>query len=175
MCQIYQLITCDQTLNVNEYSEDLQKNVRSRLSPFLISGAEINLVFNNGVYTVDAVSDGNATDLMTYGHILELFLTVPPSEFDSVFKTQKSITHTPEIYSYGQFGETVLRSQLDAQNPTLPKVSFDLKTRALLSVRKDMHFYKHHMWYEIDRHKGLYFSFERERYDMLRSAFLKYR
>lgn len=61
---------------------------------------------------------------------------------------------------------------------------FDLKTRATHAIRnsfrqgpKDMDpkdRYKAFVHYKIDRQQGLFNSFEREMYDMIRSAFIKY-
>lgn len=81
--------------------------------------------------------------------------------------------HSGDVYHYAQVGNFVLRSQLDAYSPT--RGVFDLKTRAVLPIRKDISNYKKHFWYEIKSLKGHVESFEREYYDMLRAAFLKYR
>lgn len=45
----------------------------------------------------------------------------------------------------------------------------------MLPVRRDLTHYKDHGWYEILTKTGKIESFEREHYDMARSAFLKYR
>lgn len=122
---------------------------------------------------MDQISASNEiTDLMTYGHVLELFLTSTPDEFTRIFQGNKQLD-SPEHYSYGKFGDMVIRSQLDAQDP-VKSMAFDLKTRAVLPIRKSIHDYKNHRWYEINKLSGVYESFEREYYDMLRSAFLKY-
>ena len=73
-----------------------------------------------------------------------------------------------------QSGDIVMRSQLDCQDDRLPRKIFDLKTRATFPVRLDVANYKNHLDYRITRTEGLFYSFEREYYDMMRSAFLKY-
>lgn len=161
-------------LDTTKFSPDISGIVSSHSSPFLRSGSEIQLIFNDGVYTIDAISPSNlTTDLMTYGHVLELFFTTSPAEFENIFFTSNKPLETPELYSYGKFDDILIRSQLDAQDP-LRAMAFDLKTRAVLTIRKSMHNYREHLWYEIKEKHGIYQSFEREYYDMLRSAFLKY-
>lgn len=41
-----------------------------------------------------------------------------------------------------QFGNFLLRSQLDCQDPRLPRRTFDLKTRAAIPVRLDLNNYQ---------------------------------
>lgn len=74
-----------------------------------------------------------------------------------------------------QSGELVMRSQLDCHDGRLPGTGvFDLKTRAALPVRMDVMNYKQHSTYLIRTLRGEMESFEREYYDLMRSAFLKY-
>ena len=54
------------------------------------------------------------------------------------------------------------------------KKTFDLKTRATLAIRYDIARYREHLHYSIDRRFGLLQSYERELYDMMRAAMLKY-
>lgn len=68
-----------------------------------------------------------------------------------------------------------MRSQLDCHDPWLPRRTFDLKTRAVLPVRMDVANYSRYRDYRLVKSHGLYCSFEREYYDMCRSALLKYK
>lgn len=68
----------------------------------------------------------------------------------------------------------MLRSQLDCHDNRLPKKSFDLKTRATLPIRMDVRNYRDYLSYRLHRTHGLYESFEREFFDLCRSALLKY-
>ena len=69
-----------------------------------------------------------------------------------------------------------MRSQLDCQDPRLPGTGvFDIKTRACLPVRMDILNYEENSGYLIRQMHGLVESFEREYFDLIRSAFLKYR
>lgn len=63
---------------------------------------------------------------------------------------------------------------MDCHDPRLPKKSFDLKTRATLPIRMDVHNYRDYLSYRLHRPFGLYESFEREFFDLCRSALLKY-
>jgi chemotaxis protein histidine kinase CheA len=68
-----------------------------------------------------------------------------------------------------------LRSQLDAHDPRLPGTGmFDLKTRAVVGVRMALEEYEEGSGYQIRGRHGEWESFEREYYDMIRAAFLKY-
>lgn len=63
---------------------------------------------------------------------------------------------------------------MDCHDPRLPKKSFDLKTRATLPIRMDIGNYRDYLTYKLIRPFGLYESFEREFFDLCRSALLKY-
>jgi hypothetical protein len=51
---------------------------------------------------------------------------------------------------------------------------FDLKTRAVVSIRMEATEHERGMGYEIRRRYGKWESYEREYFDMIRAAFLKY-
>lgn len=111
---------------------------------------------------------------------MEKMLTLPPQQME---KFRKNISHTlephergqPEAYHYTRCGNILMRSQLDCHDGRLPGTGvFDLKTRACISVRMDVQNSEEGADYEIVHRTGVYNSFEREYYDMIRSAFLKY-
>jgi hypothetical protein len=79
-------------------------------------------------------------------------------------------------FHYMKVGDMLLRAQLDCADESLPGDSktFDIKTRATIAVRRDCRNYHRHVGYRLSRLLGEYHSFEREFYDMARSAFLKY-
>lgn len=69
-----------------------------------------------------------------------------------------------------------MRAQLDCQDTRLPGTGvFDIKTRAVLPIRIDRLNYQANSGYLIRKMTGLFESFEREYYDLIRSAFLKYK
>jgi Mitochondrial protein Pet127 len=108
-----------------------------------------------------------------------------------------------DCYLYSRAGPFVMRSQLDCFDATLPGTThsqllggggdggegeaalasppgsalfrtFDLKTRATLAIRHNVANYEHSVDYRIRQLRGARHSFEREFYDMIRSAFIKY-
>lgn len=70
----------------------------------------------------------------------------------------------------------VMRSQLDCHDKRLPGSGvFDIKTRACVTVRMDILNFEENAGYLITNQTGMFESFEREYYDLIRSGFLKYR
>ena len=70
----------------------------------------------------------------------------------------------------------VMRSQLDCHDKRLPGSGvFDIKTRACITVRMDILNFEENAGYLITNQTGMFESFEREYYDLIRSGFLKYR
>lgn len=51
---------------------------------------------------------------------------------------------------------------------------FEIKSRACAPIRYAVTEYKEYMDYEINSKRGLFESFEREYYDLIRGGFLKY-
>lgn len=69
----------------------------------------------------------------------------------------------------------IMRSQLDCHDARLPGTGvFDIKTRACMPIRLDIFNFEENSGYLIRKQYGQYESFEREYYDLIRSAFLKY-
>ncbi|TFY67867.1 hypothetical protein EVJ58_g1354 [Rhodofomes roseus] len=68
-----------------------------------------------------------------------------------------------------------MRAQLDCHSPVLPGTGvFDIKTRAAVAVRLNLPKYRDNSNYRIYSIQGPWMSFEKEYYDLIRSAFLKY-
>ncbi len=85
-----------------------------------------------------------------------------------------TVLHNGDAYAYCMYDKLLLRSQLDCMHPALPRKSFDIKTRATIAVRMNSRNYEEFRAYRLDKVHGLWNSFTREYYDMMRSAFLKY-
>ncbi|KIW26872.1 uncharacterized protein PV07_06666 [Cladophialophora immunda] len=142
----------------------------------------IFLRHKDGVYAVDADKEyDSANILMSLGRSMEKLLTLDKDEFERYRRTKDAtkdaqMTATePEVYHYSGLGEFLLRSQLDAHDPRLPGTGmFDLKTRAVAAVRMMVHNHEVGAGYQIKQRFGTWESYEREYYDMMRSAFLKY-
>ncbi|KAF4443850.1 hypothetical protein F53441_11309 [Fusarium austroafricanum] len=137
--------------------------------------------FNDGAYAIDADKEfDSASVLSMLGKSMEKLLTLPKDHFE---KYRKDRSHElseeekngEESYHYTTMGDFMMRSQLDAHDPRLPGTGmFDLKTRAVVSIRMDVGGYHKGIGYEILDRFGTWESFEREYYDMIRAAFLKY-
>jgi len=123
-----------------------------------------------------APEDEKPNVLMQLGNVLEKLLTHSRQDFEHMLKGAYNPYQAKksETYNYLLSSKFLLRSQLDCHDPRLPQKSFDLKTRATLPVRMDVHNYRNYLNYRLHRSHGLYESFEREFYDLCRSALLKY-
>ncbi|CEH16591.1 UNCHARACTERIZED [Ceraceosorus bombacis] len=131
----------------------------------------------------DKESSGEPEDsnyvLTQLGKSLEKLLTSPPDVYEKHLrinsdKLSPEERNRPESYHYARSGGIVMRSQLDCMDPRLPRRTFDLKTRAVHAVRLDRANWVESGGYRLRKLNGAYESFERELYDMVRSAFLKY-
>lgn len=142
--------------------------------------ASIYLRHNDGIYAIDAdksMNDGE-TVLSFLGRSMEKMLTLSPQQFARFKKSNCADMPTdksPEAYHYSKIGSILMRSQLDCQDPRLPGTgTFDLKTRAVLPIRMDAKNARENAGYQILYSTGELESFEREYYDLIRAAFLKY-
>ncbi|KAJ5921502.1 mitochondrial translation protein [Penicillium verhagenii] len=144
--------------------------------------AAMFLHYQDGVYAIDADKEfDSANILMNLGKSMEKLLTMPKEEFeryrrssDNKISVEEELA-IPESYHFSSLGDFVMRSQLDAYDPRLPGTGmFDLKTRAVVSIRMDARNYQHGLGYEIKSRFGEFESYEREYFDMIRAAFLKY-
>ncbi|KAL4872012.1 hypothetical protein BDV12DRAFT_162864 [Aspergillus spectabilis] len=159
------------------FPEDLTSFTRLSRAP-----TAMFLRYQNGVYAIDADKEfDSANILMNLGKSMEKLLTLPKEDFERYRRSHENkITPeeealTPESYHYSTYGDFMMRSQLDAYDPRLPGTGmFDLKTRAVVSIRMDVRNFEKGLGYQIMQTLGKYESFEREYYDMIRSAFLKY-
>ncbi|KAK4981968.1 hypothetical protein LTR66_009567 [Elasticomyces elasticus] len=141
----------------------------------------IFLRWQNGTYAIDADKEyDSANVLMVLGKSFEKLLTLPKSDFERYRKSDpREVTVAertdPESYHYSTMGDFLMRSQLDAYDHRLPGTGmFDLKTRAVVSIRMDITGYESMSGYQIRSAQGEWESYEREYYDMIRSTMLKY-
>jgi hypothetical protein len=139
------------------------------------------LRWRDGTYAIDADKEyDNSNILMMLGKSMEKLLTLSTEDFEKYRKANsdqisEEQRNESESFHYTTIGDFLLRSQLDAHDPRLPGTGmFDLKTRAVVSVRMDAEQYQEGKGYQIHGRHGEWESFEREYYDMIRAAFLKY-
>lgn len=135
----------------------------------------------DGAYAIDADKQYDSASILSMlGKSMEKLLTLKTDEFERYrHANSNEITHeernAPESFHYTELGDFLMRSQLDAYDPRLPGTGmFDLKTRAVIAVRMDTDAWKQGQGYQIKNRHGEWESYEREYYDMIRSAFLKY-
>jgi hypothetical protein len=162
----------------------LSKGFPGKLDTFTQINRAPNAIFlrwKDGRYAVDADKEyDNGNVLMMLGKSMEKLLTLPTSEFERYRKSDsRSISESerqaPESFCYTTMGDFLMRSQLDAYDPRLPGTGmFDLKTRAVVSVRMNTRDFEPMTGYEIHTLQGQFGSYEREYYDMIRSTMLKY-
>ncbi|KAJ4350559.1 hypothetical protein N0V95_004665 [Ascochyta clinopodiicola] len=140
----------------------------------------IFLRYKNGVYAIDADKTFDTPNVMSWlGHSLEKLLTSERAEFERYRRSNPEQTPdesaSARCFHYTKQGSILMRSQLDAQDPRLPGAGiFDLKTRAVVSIRMNHKEYQEGLGYQLRYAQGEWESFEREFYDMTRATMLKY-
>ncbi|ORY16181.1 mitochondrial protein Pet127-domain-containing protein [Clohesyomyces aquaticus] len=140
----------------------------------------IFLRYKNGVYAVDADKLYDKPNIMSWlGNSLEKLLTNPAEEFELYRRSspEKPPNEAEEgkSFHYSRLGNFLMRSQLDAYDPRLPGTGvFDLKTRAVVTIRMNHREYESGTGYQLQYGQGEWESYEREFYDMCRATILKY-
>ncbi|KAI9847832.1 MAG: hypothetical protein M1837_001725 [Sclerophora amabilis] len=135
----------------------------------------------DGAYAIDADKEFDSANILSMlGKSMEKLLTLSTDGYERYRRSNSDqIGHeernAPESFHYCTMGDILMRSQLDAYDARLPGTGmFDLKTRAVVSIRMDADNYQRGTGYQIKNRFGEYESYEREYFDMIRSAFLKY-
>lgn len=181
LSHFHYLLSAWRPVDTRTVSQGFPDKLRS-FTQLLRTPSAMFLRYNDGIYSIDADKEfDHANILMNLGKSMEKQLTVPKEEYERYRRTSENkITPeeeqaTPESYHYSTLGDFVMRSQLDAYDPRLPGTGmFDLKTRAVVSIRMDAVNFERGLGYEIRGRYGNFESYEREYFDMIRAAFLKY-
>ena len=180
LAQFHFLLSQWRPINPSMLSKDFPVNLTS-FTEFQRIPSAIFLRWKDGSYAIDADKQfATANVLSMLGKSMEKFLTLNTNDFERYRKSNPDrVTEderfAPESYHYSTLGDFLMRSQLDAHDPRLPGTGmFDLKTRSVVSIRMDVANYEHGVGYEIKDRQGEWESYEREYYDMIRAAFLKY-
>ncbi|ORY71670.1 mitochondrial protein Pet127-domain-containing protein, partial [Pseudomassariella vexata] len=139
------------------------------------------LHWKDGVYAIDADKEYDSSNILSMlGKSMEKLLTMTKEEYEryrhvNSDQISEEERNADEAFHYTGLGDFMMRSQLDAHDPRVPGTGmFDLKTRAVISIRMDAKGFQKGLGYEIRQRFGQWESFEREYHDMIRSAFLKY-
>lgn len=162
----------------------LSRGFKAEAAKFTNINRAPNAIFlrhRDGTYAIDADKEHDSPNvLMMLGKSMEKLLTLPKEQYERYRKGSSNPIldaekEEAESYEYTTMGNFLMRSQLDAYDSRLPgQGTFDLKTRAVVSIRMDAEAYKSMLGYEIHTLQGNFESYEREYYDMLRSTMLKY-
>ncbi|KAI9832511.1 MAG: hypothetical protein M1819_004300 [Sarea resinae] len=168
------------SINTSMISQGFPDKLRS-FTQLQRAPSAIFLRWKDGTYAVDADKAFDSANILSMlGKSMEKLLTLSKDEYeryrvshpDGISQEEQE---APESFHYSTMGDFLMRSQLDAHDERLPGTGmFDLKTRAVITVRMDAKNYEHGRHYQIRTSHGEYESFEREYFDMIRSAFLKY-
>ncbi|KAF2275211.1 Pet127-domain-containing protein [Westerdykella ornata] len=140
----------------------------------------IFLRWKDGIYAIDADKSYDSPNIMSWlGHSLEKLLTTSREEFERFRRSSPEEAPAEDesgrCFHYSKLGNFLMRSQLDAHDSRLPGTGiFDLKTRAVVSIRMDHTEYETGSGYQLRYAQGEWESFEREFYDMTRATMLKY-
>ena len=165
-------------------TETLSRGFPEKLTTFTAiqrAPSAIFLRWKDGHYAIDADKEHDSANiLMSLGRSMEKLFTLEKDEFERYRKSNQTEFSeeeraVPESYHYSEMGRFLMRSQLDAYDPRLPGTGmFDLKTRAVVSIRMNTTRHQEGLGYQIKERFGGWESYEREFFDMIRSAFLKY-
>ncbi|KAH7074597.1 mitochondrial protein Pet127-domain-containing protein [Paraphoma chrysanthemicola] len=151
-----------------------------RFSKITLGPDAVFLRYKDGIYAIDADKSYDSPNIMSWlGHSLEKLLTTDRSEFELFRRSSPEKApaedNSSRCYHYSKQGNVLMRSQLDAIDPRLPGTGvFDLKTRAVVSIRMNHKEYETGSGYQLRFAQGQWESYEREFYDMTRATLLKY-
>ncbi|KAL1748055.1 mitochondrial protein Pet127-domain-containing protein [Schizophyllum fasciatum] len=185
LSHIYFLISANRNVDISPLSRAFE-NKPVDFTPGQRSPASTVFNYTDGVYMIDSDEDkpGVKSDqnILTWmGTLLEKYFTMEPESFVKYLrntdhaKTDGESEDMREAYRYSKSRSFIMRSQLDCVDPRLPGTGvFDMKTRACMAIRMDLLNFEESSGYLIRQQHGLLESFEREYYDLIRSAFLKY-
>lgn len=114
--------------------------------------------------------------LMNLGHVIEYFLTHKKEDTAKLLSGEYAY-NAKNYYRYAKVNnDLMLRSQIDClgfDSNKKPYV-FEIKSRACAPIRYDIENYELYKDYDINMKRGVYESFQREYFDLIRGGFLKY-
>lgn len=173
------LLSSHRTLNHSMLSKKFPEST-NKFSRITAGPDAVFLRYRDGLYAIDADKTYDTPNVMSWlGHSLEKLLTTERTEFERYRRSNPEETpsegDSARCFHYSKQGSVLMRSQLDAQDPRLPGAGiFDLKTRAVVSIRMNHRNSEEGLGYQLRYAQGEWESFEREFYDMTRATMLKY-
>lgn len=178
LAKLHLLISGQKTVSLDDFTKpfgDMTANmaVRLRTKPFGLILRHRDDTYGIEIY--DPSPDPDSAVLLDLGHIIEQFITTDTESFDGMLRgSQQPQTATANCFMYSLTDKFILRAQLDCAHPALPKQRFDIKSRATLPIRMYLKGYESNLGYKLTKRNGLYESFEREYYDLLRTGLISY-
>ncbi|KAF9219174.1 Pet127-domain-containing protein [Gyrodon lividus] len=183
LSHVYFLISGDKEVDTSTLSRAFVHGATT-FTPGQRMPTSVVLNYKEGVWSIDADKADELAEknvLTWMGTMLEKFLTLSEGGFKMLLRSapkeavEEDSDTRREAYRYAMSNRFVLRSQLDCVDPRLPGTGvFDIKTRAAVPIRLDVLNYEENSGYLIRKLTGSLESFEKEYYDLIRSAFLKY-
>ncbi|TPX61683.1 hypothetical protein PhCBS80983_g00912 [Powellomyces hirtus] len=178
LAKMYLLISHHKPIDKSSFSASFETQP-SFLTSSSRAPTSVILRHVNGTYAIDSEKSNKEWNILQIlGKSMEKMLTAAPEEFDLCRKENShKLTEEMKDKDYHRFAKVeqfLLRAQIDCYHPDLPHKTFDLKTRATLAVRMNPATCKENLDYKLNLLRGDILSFEREDFDMLRSAMLKY-
>ncbi|KAK1599740.1 mitochondrial protein Pet127-domain-containing protein [Colletotrichum navitas] len=180
LSHFHYLLSAWRPINASNLSRQLNTDAQS-FTQIMRAPAAAFLHLKDDVYAIDADKEYDTANILSMlGKSMEKLLTLPKDEFEKYRRVNsdqisEEERNANEAFHFTTMGDFLMRSQLDAHDPRLPGTGmFDLKTRAVVSIRMDAQGFQKGLGYEIRKRFGDWESFEREYFDMIRAAFLKY-
>ncbi|KAI1500946.1 Pet127-domain-containing protein [Biscogniauxia marginata] len=180
LAHFHYLLSSWREVNTQMLSQEFEPESR-RFTKIMRAPAAAFLHWKDGTYAIDADKEFDSANILSMlGKSMEKLLTLSKEDYERYRHTNSDqITeeerNAEEAFHYTSFLDFMMRSQLDARDARIPGTGmFDLKTRAVISIRMDAKGFQKGLGYEIRKRFGQWESFEREYFDMIRSAFLKY-
>lgn len=118
--------------------------------------------------------------LLKMGKYMEKIFTTSSEEFEQRYikgkLSSKFEIESDEFFKFVAYDKILLRSQIDCAGKDSKgnDIVFEIKTRAVAPIRYDVLNYQDYVDYELTSLYGKHSSYEREFYDLIRGAFLKY-
>ncbi|CAD8160904.1 unnamed protein product [Paramecium pentaurelia] len=134
---------------------------------------------DENMYALDGdpgIFEEELIELLMTGKIVERQLTQDKEEFENRYiKLDPNMPLVDDFHRFMELNnEMCLRSQIDCRNRSDNPIVFEIKARGACPIRYDYPNYRDYLDYEVNQYKGLFQSFEREYYDLIRGAFLKW-
>jgi len=119
--------------------------------------------------------------LLKMGKYMEKLFTNTEEEFEKKYLKMSGdkseiVFKEDDYFKFIGYDKILLRSQIDCggKDKSGKDIVFEIKTRAVAPIRYDVFNYMDYLDYEVNSLHGIHSSYEREFYDLIRGAFLKY-